>query len=272
MSFTTQALYLSAVSHWCHWACVKKFLPFNPAIDLELPKEEHRLPANYLSENEVELLLNQTDVKTPLGIRDRAILETLYSSAIRRNELLNLSVYDVDRNRRLLTIRQGKGKRDRVVPIGVRALEWLEKYIVDVRPWLMEGHGRRRGIKEVEPTTKIILHNTGAEMHPTNLSILVRGYLNAAGIKKAGSCHMLRHTTATLMLENGADIRSLQTLLGHASLNTTQIYTHITIDRLRAVHDATHPAKPDVPPLPPTPAVLPTPPTETTPPDVPPEA
>jgi integrase/recombinase XerD len=217
---------------------------------LELPKEEHRLPANYLSEIEVELLLNQTDVKTPLGIRDRAILETLYSSAIRRNELLNLSVYDVDRNRRLLTIRQGKGKRDRVVPIGVRALEWLEKYIVDVRPWLMEGHGRRRGIKEVEPTTKIILHNTGAEMHPTYLSILVRGYLNAAGIKKSGSCHMLRHTTATLMLENGADIRSLQTLLGHASLNTTQIYTHITIDRLRAVHDATHLAKPDVPPLP----------------------
>jgi integrase len=100
---------------------------------LELPKEEHRLPANYLSEIEVELLLNQTDVKTPLGIRDRAILETLYSSAIRRNESLNLSVYDVDRNRRLLTIRQGKGKRDRVVPIGVRAWEWLEKYIVDVR-------------------------------------------------------------------------------------------------------------------------------------------
>jgi integrase len=100
---------------------------------LELPKEEHRLPANYLSEIEVELLLNQTEVKTPLGIRDRAILETLYSSAIRRNESLNLSVYDVDRNRRLLTIRQGKGKRDRVVPIGVRAWEWLEKYIVDVR-------------------------------------------------------------------------------------------------------------------------------------------
>ncbi len=100
---------------------------------MELPKEEHRLPANYLSEIEVELLLNQTDVKTPLGIRDRAILETLYSSAIRRNESLNLSVYDVDRNRRLLTIRQGKGKRDRVVPIGVRAWEWLEKYIVDVR-------------------------------------------------------------------------------------------------------------------------------------------
>ena len=100
---------------------------------MELPKEEHRLPANYLSEIEVESLLNQTDVKTPLGIRDRAILETLYGSAIRRNKLLNLSAYDVDRNRRLLTIRQGKGKRDRVVPIGVRALEWLEKYIVDVR-------------------------------------------------------------------------------------------------------------------------------------------
>jgi integrase/recombinase XerD len=246
----TQSSYLSAVSHWLQWACVKKFLPFNPAIDLELPKEEHRLPASYLSMTEAELLLNQTDVSTPLGIRDRAILETLYSSAIRRNELLNLSVYDIDRSRRLLMIRQGKGKRDRVVPIGVRALEWLEKYMVDVRPWLMEGHGRKRGKSIAEPTTKIFLHNTGAEMHPTSLSILVRGYLNAAGIKKPGSCHMLRHTTATLMLENGADLRSLQTLLGHASLNTTQIYTHITIDRLRAVHDATHPAKPDILPLP----------------------
>ena len=114
----------------------------------------------------------------------------------------------------------------------------------------MEGHGRKRGKSIVEPTTKIFLHNTGAEMHPTSLSILVRGYLNAAGIKKPGSCHMLRHMTATLMLENGADLRSLQTLLGHASLNTTQIYTHITIDRLRTVHDATHPAKPDILPLP----------------------
>jgi integrase/recombinase XerD len=248
----TQSSYLCAVAHWLQWACLRKFLPFNPAMNMELPKEEHRLPVNYLSETEVESLLNETDITTPLGIRDRAIIETLYSCAIRRNELLNLGVYDVDRSRRLLIIRLGKGKRDRVVPIGVRALEWLDKYITDVRPWLLEGGGRKRGTKIAEPTTKIILHNTGAEMHPTNLSQLVRRYLTSAGIKKPGSCHMLRHTTATLMLENGADLRSLQTMLGHASLNTTQIYTHITIDRLRAVHDATHPAKPDVLPIPPT--------------------
>lgn len=245
----TQASYLSAVSDWCQWAYRKKFVPLNPTTELELPKEEHRLPGSYLSIDEVELLINTTDVTTQLGIRDRAILEVLYSSAIRRSELLNLTAYDIDRSRRLLMIRLGKGKKDRVVPIGERAIEWLEKYIADVRPWLVAGNGTVRTYKrQPEPTDKLILSNTGSSMRPEWLSALVRGYLEAAKIAKPGSCHMLRHTAATLMLENGADLRSLQTLLGHASLNTTQIYTHITIERLRKVHDATHPAKPDVRP------------------------
>jgi integrase/recombinase XerD len=244
---STQASYLCAVSHWLQWACVKKIIPFNPAVKIELPKEEHRLPGAYLSVAEVETLLNQTNVKTPIGIRDRSILEILYSSAIRRSELLNLTHYDVDHTRRLLMIRQGKGHKDRVVPIGVRALQWLEKYLADVRPELVEGRlakWRRKNWK-VEPTNKLILSNTGNAMAKECLSLLVREYLVKAGIDKRGSCHMLRHTAATLMLENGADLRSLQTYLGHVNLNTTQLYTHITVDRLRKVHDATHPAKPD---------------------------
>jgi integrase/recombinase XerD len=142
-------------------------------------------------------------------------------------------------------IRQGKGKRDRVVPIGLRALQWLEKYLLEVRPWLMAGNGRKRLGPMPEECDRIFLGTTGKPISPVKLSQLVRGYLKWAEINKSGACHVLRHTAATLMLENGADLRSLQTLLGHASLNTTQVYTHITIDRLRQVHDATHPAKPD---------------------------
>ncbi len=251
LRFATQASYLTAVAHWCQWACLRKLLPFNPAVNIELPKEEKRLPASYLTHDEAELLINQADVTTKLGIRDRAIMEVLYSTAIRRNELLTLTAFDIDRTRRLVVIRQGKGHKDRVVPIGIRAMEWLDKYLVDVRPWLAAGNGRQRGRKrQAKPTDRLILSNTGGAMHPTNLSLLVRSYIEAAGIKKPGSCHMLRHTAATLMLENGADLRSLQTLLGHESLNTTQIYTHITIERLRQVHDATHPAKPDTKPKP----------------------
>ncbi len=249
LRFATQSSYLTAVAHWCQWACLNKFLPFNPAVGIELPKEEKRLPSSYLSIVEVERLINRTDVTTHLGIRDRAILEVLYSTAMRRSELLKLTHYDIDRPRRLLVIRQGKGRKDRIVPIGLRAIEWLEKYLRDVRPWLEAGNSSKRCRKQLPAATnRLILSNTGGAMRPEVLSALVREYIEAAGINKPGSCHILRHTAATLMLENGADLRSLQTLLGHESLNTTQIYTHITLERLRQVHDATHPAKPDVKP------------------------
>jgi integrase/recombinase XerD len=132
-----------------------------------------------------------------------------------------------------------------VVPIGLRALQWLEKYLLEVRPWLMAGNGRKKLGNKPEESDRIFLGATGKPISPVQLSQLVRSYLESAEIKKSGACHVLRHTAATLMLENGADLRSLQTLLGHASLNTTQVYTHITIDRLRQVHDATHTAKPD---------------------------
>ena len=256
---STRASYVHAVSHWLQWACLGKHIPFNPAAGIELPKAEYRLPASFLSQSEVEHVINQPDVSTKIGIRDRSVLEILYSSAIRRSELLKLEIQDIDRARRLLHIRQGKGHKDRFVPIGVRALDWLTKYLQDVRPWLLSGGGCKRNWKhprkfssslsEQESQVVILCHNGGA-MHPVNLSAMVRRYVRQAGITKKGSCHMFRHTAATLMMENGADLRSIQTLLGHASLNTTQIYAHVTLDRLRAVHDAMHPAKPDQASLP----------------------
>lgn len=255
LQFATQASYLSALIHWLRWSCKKKYIASNPASEIELPKEERHLPASVFSIDEVERVLNQADVNTKIGMRDRAIMEVIYSTAIRRTELIRLTVHDIDRGRRLVAIRQGKGKKDRIVPIGVRALEWLDKYLADVRPWLEAGHGRQHAIGKSKPRlapeipySEIFLSNTGHPFEPTALTALIREHIESAGITKKGSCHIFRHSAATLMLENGADLRSLQTLLGHESLNSTQIYTHVTITRLREVHDATHPAQPDVKP------------------------
>jgi len=234
ITFTTQASYLSGIRHWLGWLCEQGWIKTNPADKVELPKEEHRLPASYLTLSEVETLLSVIDLTTPSGLRDRAILETFYSTGMRRAELINLKLDDLNRESRTITIRQGKGRKDRVVPIGERAMEWIDKYLHDGRPALID-----------QQTDTLFLTTLGNNFHPNNLSTLVRGYLVAAGITKRGSCHILRHTTATLMMEGGADLRSIQTLLGHQQLNTTQIYTHVGIQRLREVHDRTHPGAKD---------------------------
>lgn len=236
LKFATQASYLIAVKHWLGWLAEEGWLETNPAEKLQLPKEEHRLPSGYLTLDEVETLLSVVDLSTPSGLRDRAILETLYSTGMRRSELIALNLDDVDHSLGLVIIRQGKGRKDRVVPIGRRALQWLDKYLVDARPSMLG-----------ESSDALFLTTRGNRFHPVNLTSRVRSYLDAAGIRRPGSCHMLRHTAATLMLEGGADLRSIQTLLGHESLNTTQIYTHITIQRLREVHEKTHPGSKDRP-------------------------
>jgi len=243
LRFSTQASYLAAVKHWCGWLLDHDWIAVDPSIKIKLPKEEHRLPASYLTLAEVEGVINSIDLTTDTGIRDRSIFETFYSTAMRRMELVNLQLDDVDCERGLIMIRQGKGRKDRVVPIGKRAIGWLEKYLHESRPRLLQ-----------EPSDTVYLTSTGNAFHPVTLGQLVRQYLDANGIHRRGACHMIRHTAATLMMEGGADLRSLQTLLGHESLNTTQIYTHVTIDRLREVHAKTHPAASDTPPVPPNPS------------------
>ena len=137
LKFATQLSYLMSVRRWFLWLTEQEFIEHNVAAKLELPKEEQRLPMDILTADEVEQVLNTTDITTPLGLRDRALIETLYSTAIRRRECANLQVYDVDTVRRIVIIQQGKGKKDRVVPIGERALRWLNKYTTDVRPQLV---------------------------------------------------------------------------------------------------------------------------------------
>jgi integrase/recombinase XerD len=167
-----------------------------------------------------------------LGVRDRALLEVLYSTGIRRMEILKLKLYEVDKNHGVVSVREGKGKRDRVVPIGERALAWLEKYLIEVRPLIVgepdEGY--------------LFLTSTGQPFAPNYLSWLARRYVKAANVGKSGACHIFRHTMATLMLEGGADVRYIQAMLGHARLDTTQIYTHVSIRMLKQIHAATHPA------------------------------
>jgi integrase/recombinase XerD len=179
------------------------------------------------------ILINQPDVAQPLGLRDRAILETFYSTGIRCSELCDLQVYDLEADRGKVKINQGKGDKDRVVPIGKRALSWIEKYSVDVRPALAARTN----------TSTLFISCFGRPLGRNNVSAIVKSYLRIAGIKKHGSCHLLRHTATTLMMENGADLRALQMFLGHERLNTTQIYTHVSITCLKEVHEKTHPAK-----------------------------
>ncbi len=215
------------------WLVKNNHLLSNPASDLELPRLDKRLPRAVLTQSEVEAVLNGIDTTTPMGIRDRAILEVLYSTGMRRMEVIGLRWDDIDTERGTLFIREGKGRVDRMVPIGERALRWCEKYLHGVRSEFdMTGHA-----------PSLFLSSFGEAFTPNRMTQLVRNHVKAAEVGKSGSCHMFRHSCATLMLENGADIRFIQQLLGHASVSTTQIYTQVSIRQLKQVHTLTHPAK-----------------------------
>lgn len=233
ITFRGQHARLVPIRAFFKWLSKQNYLLYNPASELELPRLEQRLPKHVLTKSEVEQVLQQPDVSEAMGLRDRAILETFYSTGMRRSELMGLSLFDLDRERGTIMIRQGKGKKDRMIPIGERAVKWIDRYLNTVRPELAIGRGN----------TTLFLTSTGEAVTPNRLTQLVRDYVNAADIGKSGSCHLFRHTMATLMLENGADIRYIQAMLGHAELSTTQIYTQVSIRKLKEIHTATHPGK-----------------------------
>ncbi|MCL4145313.1 UNVERIFIED_CONTAM: hypothetical protein GTU68_002728, partial [Idotea baltica] len=208
------------------WLVKNNHLLSNPASDLELPRLDKRLPKAVLTQSEVEAILNGIDTSEPMGVRDRAIIEVLYSTGMRRMEVINLRWDDVDRERGTVFIREGKGKVDRMVPVGDRALLWCEKYLNEARAsFAFRGN---------EPA--LFLTSLGEAFTANRMTQLVRNHIKAADIGKSGSCHLFRHSCATLMLENGADIRYIQQLLGHAKLDTTQIYTQVSIRQLKQVH------------------------------------
>ena len=232
LSFRTQSHRLVAVKLLFSWLVRQGRLGFDPAAAIELPKVERRLPEATLSAQEAEAVLAGPDVTTPLGLRDRAVLEVFYSSALRRSELIGLRLADIDGPRGTVFVRKGKGAKARYVPIGERAVAWARRYVEEVRPRLAK----------YPDTGVLFLSASGERLCAEWLTRTVRAYVKAGAPAKNGSCHLFRHSAATLMLDGGADVRYVAEYLGHENLESTKIYTRVSVEKLRAVHRATHPA------------------------------
>ena len=223
---------LRAVKLFFKWIAEKRLLVYNPALEWELPKEPGLKIKEVLSAQEVEAMLSRCDLKTDVGVRDRAVMETLYSTGVRKKELIHLKPEDINVDEGTLKVVEGKGDRQRLVPIGDRALAWIKKYQTTVRERITFNRAH---------APYLFLTLTGNPL--THVSEIIGIYKTKANIGKKGLSHLFRHTMATLMLKNGADIRIIQQILGHAHLQTTQRYTHLCIDHLKEVHSKTHPAR-----------------------------
>jgi integrase/recombinase XerD len=231
MATGSQVNVLRAIKGFFKWLTREKRIADDPAADIVIPRVPRILPRTILSVAEVETLLSEADAADMYRLRDRALLELLYSTGIRRTEAARLVGNDVDFSRAVLFVREGKGRRDRVVPLGARALAWVDRYLRESRPKLA-----------LPQTATLFVTDYGEAARPEFVAARVSRYKTFAGINKPGSTHILRHACATHMLEGGADIRFIQALLGHASLETTQIYAHVSIDALKRVHAQTHPS------------------------------
>ncbi|WP_140637399.1 site-specific tyrosine recombinase XerC [Methylibium rhizosphaerae] len=231
LSVAGQRCKLVPLRGFFRWLTKAAEIPANPAADLELPRKLKRLPRTVLTADEAERVMAGVDLGTPIGLRDRAMLEVLYATGVRRHELASLELGDLEAERGVVLIREGKGGKDRLLPLGERALYWVSEYLERGRPQLAWN---------AEDKT-LFLSTEGKRISPLWLSTLIAKRVDAAELGKRGGCHLWRHTMATLMLEGGADLRFIQAMLGHAELSTTQIYTQVAIRQLQAVHAMTHP-------------------------------
>lgn len=229
LSRSTVLRRLSSLRSFFRYLCRREYLDVDPTEALATPKAQRKLP-NFLELTEVESLLSAPDTMTIIGLRDQAILELLYSTGMRVSELLALDLSDVDGQSAIVKV-QGKGKKERILPVGKVALAALDNYLA-----------RRHELGGDKASQAIFISQRGNRI-PDAKSIRrrIEKYAAAVGIQKKITPHTLRHTFATHMLNAGADLRSVQELLGHASLSTTQIYTHVTADRLKQVYEKAHP-------------------------------
>ena len=228
----TVARHLVTLRNFFRFAQIKEMIAEDPSVNLESPKIRRSLPG-YLRLEEVEKLLAQPDEKTPIGLRDRAMLEVLYSSGLRVSELTGLRVMDLDRSAGCVRC-VGKGDKERIVPIGKKATALVERYLRDARPKLLG-----KGAAGNSPA--LFLNRRGGSFSRVGVWKILSAYGRQAGLRVALTPHMLRHSFATHLLERGADLRSVQLMLGHSDISTTQIYTHVVEERLKQIYKAHHP-------------------------------
>ena len=227
---TSQARYLATLRRFYRWQVGRGRLVADPTLKLANPSLPSRLP-KVMSEKQVEALLDAPDLDTSLGLRDRAMLETIYATGLRVSELVNLKLHEVALNDGVLRA-LGKGSKERLVPLGQLAIDWIQRYLDESRPEILSG----------QQTDDLFVTARGAAMTRQAFWQLIKRYALLAGIDPAKlSPHVLRHAFATHLLNHGADLRVVQLLLGHADISTTQIYTHVARERLKSLHAVHHP-------------------------------
>ncbi len=227
----SQARAIHAVRGFYRYGVREGFIDADPMENLRAPRAFQALP-RYLTPAQVETLLEAPDVEKPLGLRDRAILEVMYATGLRASELIGLRAENLDMDLGIARV-VGKGNKERLVPLGSVARRWVERYVAEVRSPLLELKGPS------SPT--LFLNHRGGRLSRMGLWGIVRRHAVTAGVERILSPHVLRHSFASHLLERGADLRSLQAMLGHADISTTQIYTHVTRERLRQLYDKHHP-------------------------------
>ena len=230
-SASTIARRLASIKAFYRFLTAEHYLRRDPAEVLEAAQKGLHLP-KFLSVQDVDKLLEQPNLGTLDGYRDKTMLETLYATGMRVSELVSVPLRNVDLKMQYLIV-MGKGSKERMLPLGRTALKYLERYISVVRPQLL--HGKPEEVQELFVTS------WGGPMTRQRVNELIEAYAKSAGIMKRVTPHMLRHSFATHLLNNGTDLRVVQELLGHADISTTQIYTHMDMERLREVYDKTHP-------------------------------
>ncbi|KFZ35940.1 integrase [Shewanella mangrovi] len=230
---------LCAANKYSLSLCIKCFigkmhnrglLPSHSLLNMELPKIGRPLPKAIFTESEVEKILEQPLLFGLKGARDRTILQTFFATGIRRIELLHLDIEDIDLTEHLVRVRKGKGNREYILPVSDRACEWVAFYLAKLRP----------GLSSISSGSALFLNDLGKQFKANALSDMASRYVRLAGFKRAGSCHLFRHATATIMLDNGADLRHVQEMLGHASNTSTQVYTFLSRYKLTEVYNRTH--------------------------------
>jgi integrase/recombinase XerC len=232
LSRSTMARKLASLRSFVKYLCRENVLAGNPIAAVATPRQEKKLP-RFLYPVEVEVLLNAPDISRPVGKRDRAILETLYCSGVRVSELTGMDLADFDPDEDFTRVK-GKGNKERLVPIGSRAREALQVYIKLARPCLL---------KNRQPNDALFLNQYGSRLSPRSIRNLINKYVEKAALNQKVSPHTLRHSFATHLLNAGADLRSVQELLGHVKLSTTQIYTHLTRDDIQRIFNKSHPRR-----------------------------